>query len=70
MVSDWFTDFETSIKKVKQLSVSCILPGHHSLDVSVNVIDKINNAFHSLRKSGKLKQGNGIFDFGEFQIHI
>lgn len=63
-------DFENSIKKVKQLSVNRILPAHHSLDISVNIIDQINNAFHFLRVSGKLKKKNSIFDFGEFQIHI
>ena len=63
-------DFVNSIKRVKQLPVSRILPGHHSLNISVNIIENINNAFESLKVSGKLKQGNGIFDFGEFQIHI
>ncbi|MCM1440611.1 MAG: MBL fold metallo-hydrolase [Roseburia sp.] len=63
-------DFENSIKKVMKLSVNRILPAHHGLDVSTEIIGKINNAFKSLRSSGKLKQGNGIFDFGEFQIHI
>ncbi len=63
-------DFENSILKVKQLSVSRILPAHHSLNISTTIISKIEHAFHSLRILGKLKQGNGIFDFGEFQIHI
>ncbi len=63
-------DFEKSILKIKQLSVNRILPAHHSLDVSTKIISKIENAFKSLRVSDKLKQGNGIFDFEEFQIHI
>lgn len=62
--------FVNSIKKVKNLSISRLLPAHHSLDISVNIIDKIDEAFNSLSVSGQLKQGSGIFDFGEFQIHI
>ena len=63
-------DFVNSIKKVKKLSISRILPAHHSLNISADIIDKIDKAFNSLSVSGKLKQGNGIFDFGDFQIHI
>jgi len=63
-------DFENSILKVKKLSVSRILPGHHSLEISTTIIGKIENAFKSLRVAEKLKQGNGKFDFGEFLIHI
>ncbi|MDE6586057.1 MAG: MBL fold metallo-hydrolase [Clostridia bacterium] len=63
-------DFENSINKIKQLSISRILPAHHSLNISVGIIDCISNAFKSLRVSGKLRQGNGIFDFAAFKIHI
>ena len=27
-------------------------------------------AFSLLEQSGKLVQGNGLFDFGDYQIHI
>lgn len=63
-------DFENSILKVLKLPINRILPAHHSLDISTEIIGKISNAFKSLRISGDLKRGNGVFDFGEFQIHI
>lgn len=62
--------FENSVRKIKRLSVKRILPAHHSLDIPIDIIDRIIEAFNSLEKSGVLKQGNGIFNFGDFQIHI
>ena len=46
------------------------LPGHHHLSIPVTIIDKIETAFHNLSNEGKLKQGNGIFSYEGFQIHI
>lgn len=63
-------EFENSITRVKRLPLNRILPAHHSLDISVNIIDKIADAFNVLRITGKLKKGNGVFDCGEFQIRI
>ena len=63
-------EFAKSIKKVTGLSVGKILPGHHDLDVPVQMIFKIDEAFSILDKSGKLKQGEGIFEFEDFQIHL
>lgn len=59
-------DFENSIKKVKQLSISRILPAHHSLNISVEIIDSISNAFRILRASGKLQQGTAYLILGNF----
>lgn len=64
------SEFAQSIKRVTQLNVRKILPGHHDLDVPVQMISKIDEAFSILDKSGKLKQGEGIFEFGDFQIHL
>lgn len=47
-----------------------VLPGHHQLDIPVSLIDDIGAAFSQLEKIGKLKQGNGLFEFRDFQIHI
>ena len=63
-------EFVQSIKRVNKLSVRKILPGHHDLEVSVQMISKIDEAFSMLGKSGNLKQGEGIFEFGDFQIHL
>lgn len=34
------------------------------------LIDRIEKGFRELAHKGKLRQGNGVFDFGGFQIHI
>ena len=62
--------FAQSIDSVSKLEVKRILPGHHSLDVPVQIISNIKNAFSSLKKDGDLEQGKGMFEFGEFQIHL
>lgn len=62
--------FMHSVEKVKALSLERIFPAHHQLDISVSLIGEIADAFQSLYQQDKLKWGYGIFDFGEFQIHI
>jgi glyoxylase-like metal-dependent hydrolase (beta-lactamase superfamily II) len=62
--------FMQSVKKVKALPVQRILPAHHSLEPPVDLIDRVDQAFTTLYEEGKLKQGNGIFCFDGFRIHI
>lgn len=62
--------FWQSVKKVKSLEVKRILPAHHQLNIPISIIGRIDKAFHELADKGILKQGAGIFDFGDFQIHI
>ena len=62
--------FARSVKKVKSLAVDRILPGHHSLEIPVDLIDRIDSAFSTLADAGRLVQGGGIFPFGDIQIHI
>lgn len=62
--------FMRSVEKIKGLDVEKILPAHHQLNISVDLIKKVANAFNGLYKANKLKQGEGIFDFGDFRIHI
>ena len=62
--------FWQSIEKIRLLTVNRIFPGHHNMQISSDIIDKIADAFQSISDSHKLSHGNGIFDFGEFQIHI
>lgn len=59
-----------SVEKVKRLHLEKILSAHHQLDISVSLEDEMANALSELYQRGKLQQGNGVFDFGEFQIHI
>lgn len=62
--------FRQSVKRVLSLKINRILPAHHQLAVPVDIVNRIAKAFDSLEDSNKLIQGNGIFDFGDFQIHI
>ena len=59
-----------SINKIRKLDINRILPGHNTLDIEVNIINKIWEAFEELEKEGKLKQGNGIFKYDNFSIHM
>ncbi len=62
--------FWQSVKRVQALDVRRILPGHHQLSVPPGLTGQVEAAFRGLNDKGKLQQGAGIFDFGEFQIHI
>lgn len=62
--------FMRSVERIKALQIKRVLPAHHQLSISVDLINDIAAAFHGLYQQNKLQQGNGIFDFGEFQIHI
>lgn len=62
--------FLQSVRKIQQFSVRRILSGHHQLNIPVDIIGRIENGFSRLSEEGELKQGNGIFSFGDFQIHI
>lgn len=55
---------------MKSLEIKRILPAHHQLNISVSIIERIENAFSELADKGILKQGTGIFEFEDFQIHI
>lgn len=62
--------FWQSIRIIQSLSTNRILPAHHQLHIPVSLVHNIEKGFSSLAACGKLIQGNGIFDFGDFQIHV
>ena len=62
--------FWQSVKKVQSLHLKHILPGHHSFSISTDFADRIEGACRKLDKEKKWKQGSGIFDFGDFKIHL
>lgn len=62
--------FLQSVRKIQALEIKRVLPAHHQLNISIDIINRIETGFSKLANAGKLKQGNGIFDFGDFQIHI
>ncbi len=62
--------FFQSVRRIQAYKISKVLPGHHQLNISASLIHEIEEGFSQLEKEGKLKQGNGKFDFKNFQIHI
>ena len=62
--------FKESIHKIQAFPVERILPAHHQQNVPKDMINRVAYAFEQLEAEGKLKHGSGIFDYGDFQIHI
>ena len=62
--------FYQSVKRLMELEVSRVFPGHHKLAIPVSLIGEINEDFSQLERNGQLKQGNGLYDFGDVKIHI
>lgn len=62
--------FASSIKKLAAFDVKTIRPGHNTLRISPDVIGKIDAAFEQLKARGVCVQGSGIYDFGDFQLHL
>lgn len=62
--------FYQSIKKIQTLDFNRLLPAHHQLTVPSDIVGRISSAFAGLKERGLLHQGAGIFNFGDFQLHI
>ena len=62
--------FYQSVRIIRSLDIRRILPGHYSPDLPVSFIESVLSAFSQLLLEDKLKQGNGVFDFGDFQLHL
>lgn len=62
--------FYNSVRRVQKYEISRVLPGHHQLSIPGSMIDEIEAAFAQIERNGKLKQGNGLFEFRDFQIQI
>lgn len=62
--------FYKSIKKIQKYDIKRVLPGHHDLNITSSLINEIEAGFRLLESRGDLKQGKGIFNFGNYQIWI
>jgi len=63
--------FKKSVEKISSLhGIKKILPAHNSLDISNDIVLRITGAFNAIENKGLLKHGGGIFDFGDFKIHV
>lgn len=64
------TQFMQSIKEISKISIRKILPGHHTLNIDPTLINEIDQGFSYLQKNRLLVQGNGLYKFKDFSIHI
>lgn len=62
--------FYRSVRLIQEYKIAKVLPGHHQLDIPVSLIGEIEAGFAQIERNGQLKQGNGLFEFGDFQIQI
>ena len=62
--------FYESIRKIQDYKIEKVLPGHHQLEIPVSLVSQIEAGFAQIERIGQLKQGKGLFDFGDFKIQI
>ena len=48
----------------------CLYAFYPTTDPPVSLMDEIEEGFSQIEKKGMLRQGSGLFDFGDFQIQI
>ena len=59
-----------SLERVAELPVKRLLPGHHSLDIGVDILPRMRNALRILEKAGKLRHGSGTFTYEDWAIAL
>ncbi|MBQ7336690.1 MAG: MBL fold metallo-hydrolase, partial [Clostridia bacterium] len=57
-----------SVKKVSTYKPARIFPGHYSLDISAELIERIKNALLNLDVNKLLYHGSGRFDYEDWSI--
>ena len=62
--------FYGSVKRVCGFGVSRIFPGHHRTDLDPSFARDVAEAFAGIEAGGLLRQGSGIFRYGDFSIHL
>lgn len=60
--------FLSSVRRIARLTAKRIFPGHHTLDVQVEMITSVSDGLESLKKRGLLAHGRGKFDFEGWSI--
>lgn len=75
MLTAWFpsTDPEAylkSLETVAALPVKKVFPAHHALDIRLEMIIRMRNAFVQLKEKGMLHHGSGTFDYGDWSVWL
>lgn len=63
-------DYLQSIKKLEEIHVNTILPGHHTLDLNPDIIHNIAVELDGLLHNPTTTELHGIFKFNGFSIHL
>lgn len=59
-----------SVRRIRTLPVTRILPAHHTMGVTCDLIQRTVDAWESLYDRGKLHHGSGEFHFGDVSIRL
>lgn len=63
--------YQKSIERISQINnLNKVLPGHHDLNVPINMIQKVKVAFDTIEKNNLLKHGSGTFSYPQFKIKL
>lgn len=57
-----------SLRKIANLPVKHIFPGHHKLDISPEIIREITTEFEKLNDEGKLIHKSGLHNFNDWSV--
>ena len=62
--------YMTSLEKIAVLPIKQLFPGHHSLNISPELVVKMRDAFRMLNEDDKLCHGSGTHNFGDWAIAL
>ena len=60
----------SSLEKVAKLPAKRLFPGHHSLDITPDLVRKMRDAFAELAASGKLYHGSGCYHYNNWAVRL
>ena len=63
-------EYLASLEKLSRLPVKRVFPGHHSMDISPELLPRMRDAFSRLNADGKLRHGSGFYDFGDWALSL
>lgn len=61
--------YAQSLERLLNLPINKILPGHYDLEIDVNIIKNVDDAFKKIQKEDPNFIKHGIYYFNDFSIH-